>query len=71
MTKAGTTARRQLKPVADSLAETGGFISSISALEEAATIEPHLLNFIREVLLLECVSEDARRRLDALVKKHS
>lgn len=71
MTKAGTTARRQLKLADDSLSETGGFISSISVLEEAATIEPHLLNFIHEVLLLECVSEAAKGRLEALIKKHS
>lgn len=57
--------------VEDSTADTGGFISSIATFEKAEQIEPALLTFIQEVIKFECVSDNARKRLQAIIEKHS
>ncbi|TSC62694.1 MAG: hypothetical protein Athens041674_436 [Parcubacteria group bacterium Athens0416_74] len=64
-------ARGKIEPVEDSTADTGGYISSIGALERAMSLDSVVLALIQDVIKLECVSDGARKRLLAIVEKHS
>ena len=63
--------RREIPGEKDSLEETGGFISSIPALESADSLGPELIAFIKDVIKLDCVRDCAKQRLTALLQKHN